>query len=66
LPTRRLLPLIAKNDVSKKMLGDLKERAFGGSAELVMLSLFDLDDVDEAEIKRLRRMLNQKLRERSQ
>jgi predicted transcriptional regulator len=62
----RFTPLIAKNDVSKKMLGDLKERAFGGSAELVMLSLFDLDDVDEAEIKRLRRMLNQKLRERSQ
>jgi predicted transcriptional regulator len=62
----RFAPLLGQEEVSRKMLGDLKERVFGGSAESIMLSLFDLDDVDETEIKRLRRMLNQKLRERKQ
>jgi hypothetical protein len=28
-----------------------------------MLNLFDIQDLDEAEIKRLRKLLNQKLRE---
>lgn len=62
----RFAPVLAQDEVSRKMLGDLKERVFGGSAESIMLSLFDLEDVDEVEIKRLRRMLNQKLKERKQ
>jgi BlaI family penicillinase repressor len=48
------------------MLGDLVQRVFSGSAEAVMMSLFDLEDVDEGELKRLRRLMNQKLREKKQ
>ena len=59
----RFTPLIAREDVSRGMLGDLVERLFGGSAEAVMLSLFDVADVDQAELARLRHLLNQKIRE---
>lgn len=59
----RYAPLIERDNVSKRMLGDLVERVFGGSTEAAMLGLFDLEDVDEDEIKRLRRLLNKKLRE---
>ena len=59
----RFAPLLKQSDVSKGMLGDLVDRVFDGSAEAVMLSLFDAQDLDEAEIKRLRKLLNQKLRE---
>jgi len=59
----RFAPLVARGDVSKRMLGELVERLFGGSTEATMLSLFDMDDVTEDEIKRLRRLLNKKLRE---
>lgn len=59
----RFAPLIKQNDVSKGMLGDLVDRVFDGSTETLMLNLFDIQDLDEAEIKRLRKLLNQKLRE---
>ena len=59
----RFAPLLKQSVVSKGMLGDLVDRVFDGSAEAVMLSLFDGQDLDEAEIKRLRKLLNQKLRE---
>ena len=56
-------PLIGENDVSRRMLGDLVDRVFDGSAEAVMLSLFDVSDLDESALKRLRRTFNQKMRE---
>ena len=59
----RFEPLMDQNHVSKNMLGDLVDRLFDGSAEAVMLSLFDSKDVDPDEIKRLRKLLNRKLRE---
>ena len=59
----RFAPLIEQEDVSKGMLGDLVDRVFDGSTETLMLNLFDLQDLEEAEIKRLRKLLNQKLRE---
>ncbi len=59
----RFSPLVQKQDVSRGMLGDLVERVFDGSAEAVMLSLFDVTDLDEEELARLRKMLNQKMRE---
>lgn len=61
----RFAPRLDQSKVSKQMLGDLVQRLFDGSPEAVMLSLFDLQDVDEVEIKRLRRLLNQKLRGRT-
>ena len=59
----RYAPLLKRNDVSKRMLGDLVKRVFDGSTETLMSNLFDIQDLDDAELKRLRKLLNQKLRE---
>ncbi len=61
----RFEPKLRKQDVSKGMLGDLLNRLFDGSPETLMLSLFDVQDLDEAEIKRLRKLLNKKLKDQS-
>lgn len=60
----RFSPLLPQEAVSKKMLGDLVDRVFDGSAEAVMLSLFDVSELDEDDLKRLRKLFNQKVRER--
>jgi BlaI family transcriptional regulator, penicillinase repressor len=59
----RFAPMMDRKDVSKGMLGDLVERVFDGSAEAVMLSLFDVTELDEVELANLRRLLNKKMRE---
>jgi predicted transcriptional regulator len=59
----RFSPLIGRDDVSKGMLGDLVERVFDGSAEAVMLSLFDVKELNEEELSSLRKLLNKKMRE---
>ncbi|MCG8651738.1 MAG: BlaI/MecI/CopY family transcriptional regulator [Pirellulales bacterium] len=59
----RFSPLVSREDVSKGMLGDFVERVFDGSAEAVMLSLFDVADLDADELTNLRKLLNRKLRE---
>ena len=61
----RFVPLLSQADVSGRMLGDLIDRAFDGSAEAVMLSLFDVSDLDNDSLKRLRRAFNQKMREKN-
>jgi predicted transcriptional regulator len=62
----RFIPQVNAGDVSRRMLGDLVDRVFDGSAEAVMLSLFDVSDLDEEALKRLRRTFNQKIREQQQ
>lgn len=59
----RFVPHLSKADVSGRMLGDLVDRVFDGSAEAVMLSLFDMSDLDSDSLKSLRRAFNQKMRE---
>jgi predicted transcriptional regulator len=59
----RFAPLIKGEEVSMRMLADLVERVFDGSAEKVLLTLFDVSDLDEDAVKRMRRALNQKMRE---
>ena len=61
----RFVPSLSETDVSGRMLGDLVERVFDGSAEAVMLSLFDVSDLDDDSLKRLRRAFNQKMREKN-
>ena len=56
-------PAVAQQEVSQNMLGDLVERVFDGSASAVMLSLFEASDLDEDEVKDLRRLFNRKLKE---
>jgi len=59
----RFSPLIHREDVSRGMLGDLVDRVFDGSVEAVMLSLFDVRELDEGELASLRKLLNRKMRE---
>ena len=59
----RFSPLIQRDDVSRGMLGDIVDRVFEGSAEAVMLSLFDVRELDEDELAGLRKLLNKKMRE---
>ena len=61
----RFAPLRSEADVSGRMLGDLIDRVFDGSAEAVMLSLFDVSDLDNDSLKRLRRAFNRKMREQN-
>ena len=61
-----LRPAVKRADVSHGILGDVVERVFDGSTAAVMLSLFDYADVDEAELKELRRIFNQKAKEQRQ
>jgi BlaI family penicillinase repressor len=60
----RFVPRIARADVSNHMLGQLMDRVFDGSAEAVMLSLFDVSNLDDESLKRLRKAFNQRLREK--
>ena len=62
----RFSPQVSEEAVSSGMLGDLVNRLFDGSAEAVMLSLFDVSELDEDDLKRLRRVFNEKLREKQQ
>jgi len=59
----RFTPLIQQQDVSRGMLGDLVDRVFDGSAEAVMMSLFDVKELDEQELAGLQKLLKQKTRE---
>ena len=62
----RFAPRVSREDVSNGMLGDLVQRVFDGSAEAVMLSLFDVSELDDESLKRLRKAFNQKVREQQQ
>lgn len=59
----RFAPCVTQKGVSQRMLGDVVNRVFDGSAEAVMLSLFDVSDLDEDALKRLRWAFNKRLRE---
>lgn len=61
----RFSPRISDQQVSRGMLGDLVDRVFDGSAEAVMLSLFNVSELDADALRRLRRAFNQKLKEKS-
>ncbi|MEX2137859.1 MAG: BlaI/MecI/CopY family transcriptional regulator [Pirellulales bacterium] len=60
----RFSPQIKERDVSQRMLADLVDRVFDGFAEAVMLRLFDVSELDESAVKRMRRALNDKMREK--
>ena len=56
-------PIVSQNDVLQKMLGDMVNRAFDGSAKSLMLNLIDAEDIDRAELLELRKRINQKMKE---
>jgi predicted transcriptional regulator len=55
-------PRVSREEVSRRMLGDVVERAFDGSAKQVVLSLFDQEEIDPQELKELRSLINRKLK----
>lgn len=62
----RFAPVVGEQSVSSGMLGDLMDRVFDGSAEAMMQSLFEMSDLNDQDLKRLRRIVNEKMREQKQ
>ena len=56
-------PLISEAEVADRVLGDVVDRVFDGSMSTVLLKLFDVRNIDEEELKELRRIINRKLKE---
>ncbi len=56
-------PKISEDEVSNRVLGDVVDRVFDGSTASVVMKLFDVRDIDEEELKELRRAINRKLKE---
>ena len=59
-------PRVTREQVSQQMLGSVVDRVFDGSAKDVLLSLFDCAQIDSDELKELRKLINQKVREAGQ
>jgi predicted transcriptional regulator len=55
-------PRVSREEVSRRMLGDVVRRVFDGSAKQVVLSLFDQEEIDAQELKELRSLINRKLK----
>ena len=58
-------PRVTEKKVTQRMLGDIVDRVFDGSAAAVMLNLLQTSDLDEQELKQLRQIVNRKAREKS-
>lgn len=56
-------PRITGEEVSERVLGDVVDRVFDGSTAAVLLTLFDVKDIDGDELKELRRIINRKMKE---
>lgn len=59
-------PIVSQADVSQKMLGDMVNRVFDGSAKSLMLNLIDAEDIDRAELLELRKRINRKMKEQKE
>lgn len=56
-------PRIDEATVSERVLSDVVDRVFDGSTSAVLLKLFDVRNVESDELKELRRLIDQKLRD---
>jgi BlaI family transcriptional regulator, penicillinase repressor len=59
----RYAAAVARDAAGRSALGRIVEKIFGGSRELLLTQLVDARSVDAEELKRLRRVLNERLRE---
>lgn len=59
----RYLAQVARDAAGRSALGRIVEKIFGGSRELLLTQLVDERAVDDAELKRLRKILNERLKE---
>jgi BlaI family transcriptional regulator, penicillinase repressor len=58
-------PIVTRESVSRRMLGDMVKRVFDGSAKKVLLALFDASEVGADELQEIRRYINRKAREQA-
>ncbi len=56
-------PRISEDQVSNRMLVDVVDRVFDGSASAVLMKLFDVKEIDTDELRELRTLINRKLNE---
>jgi len=54
-------PCISEDQVGNRVLVDVVDRVFDGSASTVMMKLFDVKDLDTDELRELRSLINRKL-----
>lgn len=55
---------VTQESTSKRMVRDLVERVFDGSAGALVLNLLKTTDLDDAELKALRELINRKAEEK--
>ena len=55
--------LVERDEAGKSALGRIVDKIFGGSRELLLAQLVDGRGVDDAELKRLRKVLSDRLKE---
>lgn len=55
-------PRITEDEVEQRVLGDVVDRVFDGSTSAVLLTLFDVKQVDNDELKELRQIIDRKLK----
>ena len=58
-------PQISEDQVSNRVLEDVVDRVFDGSASAVLMKLFDVKDLDADELRELRTLINRKINESS-
>jgi predicted transcriptional regulator len=56
-------PRISQSEVGDRVMGDVVNRVFGGSTSAVLLKLFDVTEIDAAELKELRKIIDLKLKD---
>lgn len=59
----RYHPLVGRTEASRSILGRLRDKAFSGSAELLMTHLVSEEQLSLDAVKRLRKLLDQRLEE---
>ncbi len=55
-------PKISESEVGERVVNDVVDRVFDGSASAVLLKLFDVKDMDPDELKELRKIIDRKLK----
>jgi predicted transcriptional regulator len=56
---------LSRQAASRRMLRDLVDRVFGGSAATAMINLLETSDVDSDELRQLRELIQRKAKEQS-
>jgi len=60
----RYFPRVGREEAGTSALARLTQKVFGGSAELLLTHLMSDRSLDDAELRRLRRLLDERLKKR--